>query len=78
MNPWTIVYWDNLGVRKVSEERKITEAECLSWAKGFRTMDNRTVKCCQSGQSWHHWQRIQHSRKKNHWIARQVETEYLH
>lgn len=64
--PYTVVTWTNLGNRLTYETAELADA--LKWAKGQRTLHNRTVKVGHSGDSIRHWSRTI-SANRNHWAT---------
>lgn len=66
--------WTNLGNRITYETDDLADA--LAWAKGQRSVHNRTVKVGRCDNTIHHWTRAQHA-KRNHWSVRATADEWF-
>lgn len=66
MSRYKVITWTNLGNRIVFETGTMAEAE--TWAKGQRSVHNRTVKISDGGDSIRHWSRTVGA-NRNHWAT---------
>lgn len=66
MAQFKVITWTNLGNR--IEYETSTFADASKWAKGQRSVHNRTVKISDGGDAIRHWSRTL-TAKRNHWAT---------